>query len=490
MNLRTIQWKKRRNSLLRLMLPFMAALIFIAVPAVRSVLPAEGGDSLYVSIMASVKWEETIPDVRRDSGHVSILISGTMNRNDAASPTVSKKGGFFRPVLNYTPQAMTITYIYSDSSQSIGPLRPGECEDRVPTEHHGTIFGDGKLSASLSVNMLSSMAEPFLKNLTPSQKQFAAKFQQSDPMAADWYQFAIAGPGRGIIPGSAQGPKPSCEMLDDEIRAPQFSLGLQMQLPPSGVMEGSRRWSAGTEGPPSLKIGISDVNRKGFSKPLNPEEGGKKNVTYSVSWYLGERRAFPGEEKKDDKKDCTKIAERMKMIQKILEAYSDPLLREEIKSKCGDGKEGMKEYQEEVEKRVMNEVPRKPGETPPPSKDLLWTTPFTIGPNGPVGEVTINGEVGGAKEVLITYDGSGNEIDGDYDSIEEMLTEWENTLGEDAGRILFNAALAHEKVHVSQFTDPDRGVQKTIDDLADYELEAFAEEMDYLMREYADMGCP
>jgi hypothetical protein len=186
--------------------------------------------------------------------------------------------------------------------------------------------------------------------------------------------------------------------------------------------------------------------------------------------------------------DCEKIAERIQMVKNVLEAYGDPMLREEIKSKYGEN--AKKEYQDAVEKRVMDQVPRAPGEAPPESEALLWTTPFTDSPQGGnVTEVTINGNVDGTNRELITYDGSGNEVGGDYDSIEAMLTEWENNYGEDAGRIMFNAALAHEKVHVDQYTDDERGIPETVDDLAEYEMEGFSEEMNYLMREFEEMGC-
>ena len=211
MNSVAIRKKRRWRSLLRVLIPGIMLIVFAVTPAVGPALGADGGDSLYVSINASVRWDETIKDVRRNTGHLNILISGMMVRDDASSPVVSKKGKFFRPVLNYKAQSMAVTYVYSDSSITLGPQRPGECEQRVPTTYHGTIFGDMKDSAGLSINLLSSMAQPSLDNLSPEQKQFISQFQQSSTLV-DWFQFHVAGPGKGMIPGTVQEGQPSCKM--------------------------------------------------------------------------------------------------------------------------------------------------------------------------------------------------------------------------------------------------------------------------------------
>lgn len=482
--------KSAGGSLLRVLILGIMTMALIGIQEICPVFAANSGDLLYVSIQASVKWDEIIPEERRDTGHLNISISGTMVRNDASSPVISGNGQFFRPALNYTAQSMAVTYVYSDSSISLGPLRPGECEPRVPTEYHGTVFGDAKDSAGLSINLFSSMAAPTLDNLTPDKKKFIEQFQQSSTLF-DWFQFHVAGPGKGIIPGTTQERKPSCAIRRVEKEVCPFSIGLQMKIPSSGIMEGSRNWSADTEGghPPSFKISISDINMEGASKPLDPEPGGKNNVTYSVSWYLGEQKPVAEDEKKEEKKDCEKLAARIEMIENILEAYGDPMLREAIKS--GYGENATDEYQDAVEKRVMEQVPRPEGEPPPKAKALMWTTPFTDSPQGGnVNQVTINGKVNGTNKVLITYDGDGKEVGGDYDSIEALLSSWENQYGEDAGRILFNASLEHEKVHVQQYADDERGIPETIDEHAEYEMEAFTVEMNYLMEEFEEMGCP
>ncbi|HDQ93482.1 MAG TPA: hypothetical protein ENN89_05095 [Synergistetes bacterium] len=340
-----------------------------------------------------------------------------------------------------------------------------------------------------------------MENLSEKEKQYAAQLQaqfqaQMKNAMPDYYQLAISGgtPSMGpqeiTVKGSRLKDSKDCIYEDVEKSFPGFSIGLQMRLPASGTMTGYRFWKSNYEGGiPGFGISVSDMTEFKGEKPFDPPKGGNGDVSYTLIWFIGvEPMPVQMSAEEDDKEDdCEKLAKRIQMVKNILKAYGDQMLRQEIKSKYGE--KARQEYQEAVEKRAMKQVPRAPGEPPPESKALLWTTPFTDGPQGPVTEVTINGNVNGTNTELITYDGNGNEVGGDYDSIENMLTEWENTHGEDAGRIMFNAALAHEKVHVQQYADDDRGIPETIDDLAEYELEGYSEELNYLMKEFEEMGC-
>lgn len=254
--------------------------------------PAFGKDIVHVEISVIVKWDTEEPGTGDEKqvwseGILNYSITGTMIRNDSASPTVSKQGQFFSPVLNYDTEAMFAVYTYKEQILDNAPGCP------LLAEYRGNGRGDITGGASLSVNMFSSMAASFYQNLSASEKQFAAQMQQSMSVP-DYYVFTSGGPGRV---GKLEGEKRTslwgnsrCEYEDAEKSVPGISVSLQIKLPSSGVMEGTRTWSAEANGEtPFFKIGICDVGDVTGSKPLNPAEGGKRNVTYTVRWHIGER---------------------------------------------------------------------------------------------------------------------------------------------------------------------------------------------------------
>jgi hypothetical protein len=437
-------------------------------------------------------------DLYEESGFYRIMITGSMTFDRSGSPMVNQQGTMVMPVEKYLPDNLNATWVYEEITQDL----KSDTQCPITTLYKGSNSARITDGPGLLISNFSSAAAPFMENLSEKEKQFAAKLQsqlqsQMKNTMPDHYQLALSGgtpsmaPQKVTVKGTRLKDPKDCIYEDVEKSFPGFSIGLQMQLPDSGTMTGHRYWKSNYEGGiPGFGISVSDMTEFKGEKPFDPPQGGNGDVSYTLCWFIGVEpmpiQMSAEEDAEED--DCEKIAERIQMVKNVLEAYGDPMLREEIKSKYGEN--AKKEYQDAVEKRVMDQVPRAPGEAPPESEALLWTTPFTDSPQGGnVTEVTINGNVDGTNRELITYDGSGNEVGGDYDSIEAMLTEWENNYGEDAGRIMFNAALAHEKVHVDQYTDDERGIPETVDDLAEYEMEGFSEEMNYLMREFEEMGC-
>ncbi len=474
--------------------PLTAAVFLLLAIVCLSAAPApctEQPDTLYVSISGSVTWNTLPPDadhsslVRWSEGTYTFFVTGVMVRDEAAAPAVSKKGQFFKPVLRYKAESMSCNCSFEERlMQNIE-----DCP--LVHEYKGAGGGDIADSARLSINLFSSMAQPFMEDLSETEKQFLAQMQQNSMAMPDYYEFAVGGPGSDEkAQGRVQTSKPGerCAYRDAEKDLPGFAAGLMIKLPSSGVMEGSRTWSAeARKEPPTIKMNVSELGDITGDEPLSPSGGTDKNVTYTLQWSLGD--SPPEKPQVEEKKDCEEVRKRVRFVERVIEAYADLSLRQAVAERCGtDEDDALNEYQKQVEERVMEET--HTGSDPPPkAKSLMWCSPWYSlpGGEGEITKITIDAKVGGENVNLIEYDANGNEVDGNYDAIEELLTQWENAHGEDAGRNLFNAALEHEKVHVQQYAKS--GYPKTIDDRAEYELEAFTRELDYLLQALEDMGC-
>ena len=192
------------------------------------------------------------------------------------------------------------------------------------------------------------------------------------------------------------------------------------------------------------------------------------NIT--VSWTLVKRTK------------CEELQERIDFIKIIRKTYADQLLRDNIKEAGGDHKD----YQAEVEKRVMEETHSGNG-TPGKAKVLMETTAFYNDPEcTSINTIEITGEVEGTKKTLISYDAKGKEVDKTED-FWKLQQDWEELYGEKAGQCLFEAAVRHEECHVKQFVK--QGKIKSIDDRAERELEAFRIEQDNLQQGLVDLDC-
>jgi hypothetical protein len=109
----------------------------------------------------------------------------------------------------------------------------------------------------------------------------------------------------------------------------------------------------------------------------------------------------------------------------------------------------------------------------------IQTRPL-FGENGHFLGTEIHGKIGGKPVVFEKYNANGKLIQSiDPDA---LLSEWEASHGEWAGRSILDNALRHERVHVQQFTKV-QGELKTMDMLGDWELEAYQTEMDGLLKD-------
>lgn len=449
------------------------ALLFLVFICWMKAGPVCGADTVHVNISARVKWNTRPPEAANcarahsnyswSEGALDYYITGTMIRDDANSPTVSKKGQFFRPALRYKAQSMVTKYSYHERKMSCA---------NPPIEDNRSGGGDITQSTKLSINLLSSMAQPFLKNLTPAQKQFAAQMQQQSMTVPDYYEFAAGGPGMGL----------------HGKRIPGVTIGLQIKLPPSGAMDGARTWSAeAKKEPPSFKMGIYDVRQASGNKSLTPPEGGKKNVTYTVRWYIGKQPVVPpNAPPKIEDKDCEEMRKDITWLEATVKVWEDRALRNEIRNKYGDTAFG--KYQETVEKTMGEQFPNPSTGKPEETVSLMETDPHCTGNCGP-GEnnPTIDVAINGQSVHLYEYDSTGKEIAHDGAAEAAVREGWQSKHGGRAGASKFDGCLEHEKAHVSDFVN--KGYPETLDEFAEYELNGLRKQLEKRYKDLADMGC-
>ncbi len=454
--------------------------------------PVCGADTVHVNISATVKWNTKSPEaeeakrsgsIRWSEGTLNYSITGTMIRDDANSPAVSKKGLFFRPALRYKAQSMFANYSYDERSLSDDKYCP------LVHEYQGRGGGDITESTKLSINLLSSMTQSFLNNLSPAQKQFATQMQQSMAVP-DYYEFVAGGPGaRGKLQGKAQSPKPGkrCSYRSAEKSIPGFSIGLAMKLPQSGIMEGTRTWSAEAKTePPSFKMGIYDVGGAVGNKPLKPPEGGKKNVTYTVRWHIGEQLVVPPDVVKEEDKDCEEMRNQINWLEATVKAWEDRSLRNEIRNKYGNT--ARSKYLEAVQKRVGKQFPNQDTGKPSEAKSLMETDPHCTGNCGPgENEPTIDVEINGQIIHLYEFDKSGSLVSHDVAAEQTVRESWQTKQGGKVGASNFDGCLEHEKTHVSDFVH--KGYPDTLDKLAEFELNALKNQLKQRYKDLEDMGC-
>jgi len=286
-------------------------------------------ETIPVSIAASAEWHEIVrnedgEEVTEFSGSYRMFINGTMTLDRSGSPIVSRQGIMTMPTESYRPDSLSASWIYHEEERDLKP--EGKCKDPLIKRYHGTHGARITDGPRLVIANFSSSAAPFLENLSEPERRFAAQLQsQLGKQMPDWYQFAVGGgtPGAALqkvkVKGvRAKGP-PDCTFEDVEKNFPGFLLGMQMQLPPGGTMTGYRVWQADCDGcfPPSFGLSVSDMAEFGGEAPLDPPEGGKRNVTYTLSWYLGVEPSpisAEGENDEEEDDDCKKLREKVKWV--------------------------------------------------------------------------------------------------------------------------------------------------------------------------------
>ena len=515
-------------------------------------------ETIPVSIVASAEWNEIVrnadgEEIEEKSGSSRMFINGTMTLDRKASPVVNRQGIMAMPTERYAPDNLSFSYIYREEVYDRRPAAyRGKCKDPLKKRYHGSHGGTITDGPGLIIANFSSSASPFMDNLSEQEKQFAAQLQsQLGKQMPDWYQFVVSGGTPGETPRGvkvkgvrATGP-PDCTFKDVEKNFPGFSIGLQMQLPPSGTMTGYRNWQADCDGcfPPSFGLSVSDLAEFGGEAPLDPPEGGKRNVTYTLSWYLGVEpspiSAGAGDGEEEDE-NCKRYQKELNFLRLKIAGFGNRSIREYCKGLDGNPATQKEVYQKAVENAVGDAIKNNQDFTdqlqavadakgsdvaPPPSAEYSGEAPSWQEETGmteePLCAAEALDEEYGAKMVAqpwgdpvegkpgtITAKGfeivdyctgepvrvANYDLDGGEDHSAEIssakagaLKCWQKKYGEQFGKTDFEKSLHHERTHIGQFVM--KGPVKGVDDKGDRELEAMQRELEDLLDDMEKHDC-
>ena len=477
---------------------------------------------LSVDLRVVMRWKVVQREYERYEGRITLQVNGTLQMDVAGSPVVRKSDSVFRPVLNYIPQAMTVVYTYDETGTSLRPIPDGHCADPLIFAYQDSGISPVNESAGLKIQRFNAMSAPYTQTLSADKQRFMAAMQGAMRIP-DYYEFHVAGPGRKkTIRGRTKTPGAvDCEFDAAEKSLRGFQVGIQMEIPESGLLRGTKTWSADDRGlrPPSLGIHVSDIAQIVNAKPLKPPEGGNKNVIYTVTWEISPAVAgAPGSEtpesEQNTSKPCVVIQNRLKAAECIKAIYQN----EKVKSYCKYKYEepNWSAYQQTVENiyKLMLDDPAVrsldqnglaswidgldtydvadgSGLFPDPSDEFSCA----IEQKSPGGSVsarmeinpraqTIDTVLNGKPVTILKYtDGAwGNPVPTEH--YWEAYQAWVKVYGEKAATALFQSSLEHEMKHADQFrTIKDR---ITIDKGSWMETEAYQKEIDVL-KEFLDL---
>ncbi len=494
---------------------------------------------LSVSVRVMSRWSVTEAEYFKYVGLITLQYNGTLISSAMGSPTVSKAGLAVSPILTYTPEVMTLSYNYYELKTSLRPIPDGFCQDPLIFE-----FQDGGVSpigdsAGLRIQRSSAAAAPYLQNLSADKQQFLAAMQGSMAVP-DYYEFYAGGPGRNKrIFGRKKTGKEECEYSDAEKPLCGCQIGIQMKLPTSGMMQGTRTWAADDQGlcPPSLGIHVSDVGKNLNKTPLRPPAGGNRNVTYTVSWMIKPAQADgtefePDEEKQ--KKRCDPLQQKILQLKVIRKLYENPNIRKYADENYPDRNspydrlsERMGHYQDAIENLFLDIMQ----DTQPSDWNNFDATARMIdtitddqisdayrsidrGSGGgtstcmaagcgwltsdpcQIRDLGISMNIHGVRNVKIV-DFTGESGTRSFDAVTVERTGYFEAARasymadhfdcQEVGKALFEAALAHEMTHCRQYVE--NCFPKSIDDMARYEMEAYDVEMNKLKQYLDKWGC-
>jgi len=460
-------------------------------------------EMLSVSLFGSVKWDidEEIKKAWNYKGSVTYQYTGNMKLIQKADRETS-------PVLIYRPEGMTLSYNFNETFTDY----VDECP--VQFEHNGGGGSQIDESAELKIIRIGAMAAPYMKNLSADKQQFLTSMQGSIAIP-DYYEFHASGPSDG---GKMQGRTRftgACDSYEPTKRSLAGLGGMvQMKIPKSGSMEGSRSWSADYQGtyPPSLNFFISDVASSLGKSPLSPPEGGKENVTYNVSWRVGgaaklQNTDSEAEEKEEDNEDCKRMKRRVDFLKCVKAAYENHEIRNAANNMGGSDRLKRAMYYQAIRKVIEDangNVIKAETATAADVEDVLWETYTKWDPDKlPVSEwypgistlmqtEPIKGFSGHMEGIKITTTDGNNfpfileyyDKDGKLRSSQDaadIQKNWEVKYGEKAGRSFFKNALEHERVHVEQYAK-DKFL-KSVDDMGDREIEGHQKEIDGIQKD-------
>ena len=477
---------------------------------------------LSVDLRVVMRWKVIQREYDRYEGMITLQVNGTLRLDVAASPVVRKSGSMFRPVLNYIPQAMTVVYTYDETGTSLRPIPDGHCKDPLIFAYQDSGICPMNESAGLKIQQFNAMSAPYVQNLSADKQRFLASMQGA-MRVPDYYEFYVGGPGRKkTIHGRTKTPGTvDCEFNASEKSLRGFQVGIQMEIPESGFLRGTKTWSADDQGlrPPSLGIHVSDIAQIVKAKPLKPPEGGNENVTYTVSWEISPTVAdAPGSEEPESEqntsKPCVFIQNRLKAAECIKAIYQN----EKVKSYC---KYKYKEpnwsaYQQTVENiyKLMLDDPAVrsldqnglaswidgldtydvadgSGLFPDPSNEFSCaieqksqggsvSARMEINPKSQTIDTVLNGK---SVTILKYTDGAWGKPT-PTEHYWEAYQAWIKVYGEKAATALFQSSLEHEMKHAEQFrTNKD---PFNIDKGSWMETGAYQKEIDVL-KEFLDL---
>lgn len=498
---------------------FVALLGMFSLCASASAAPKK---LLSVNARIIVKWNHTVEEYHKTEGSLSLQINGIMKWDAAASPPVRKSKSTFMPVLTYKPQVMSVSYTYDETKTSLRPIPKGaKCQDPMVYEYNGggvsQIFPEDvprkTQPAGLKIIRFNSMASPYLKNLSPDKKKILAGMKVS-MMMPDYYEFYVGGPGRKkIIPGRKKDEKEeACVYLPTKKPLPGFQMGLQVKLPQSGVMKGSRTWSADDQGmnPPPLGIAIYDIVSLRGNSPLKPPEGGNKNVTYTVSWDIQKAEEYipVTVSTEDEEKPCEVLEKRIRKVQLRKKLFQNKKVKRYCKEQYGES--DYVSYNETVEK-IAEYISDQEFETYEDAADFvadLDSNEISAIDSRPASEPTTTMETEvvydddkHVDEVLITDTLNGQDVpimefpSGDFGSArktgyyDEVRNAYEQDFFESGtGRNMFQSEMAREMSLSEQYLGKD-GPPESIDEFSDWKETAIKEELDRLIEAFKESGC-
>ncbi|MFO7883630.1 MAG: hypothetical protein R6U68_02315 [Desulfobacteraceae bacterium] len=150
-------------------------------------------DILPVTAQITGKWKVITPEYHRYEGILSMQINGDMKTDLSASPSVNKDNRSFVPSVTYRPEGMPLTYTYKEQRTTLKSIPEGQCQDPVMEEFQGGGSAFVSDKSVLRIHRFTSMAAPYLQNLSPDKQQFLASIKGSMALP-DYYELFLGGP--------------------------------------------------------------------------------------------------------------------------------------------------------------------------------------------------------------------------------------------------------------------------------------------------------
>lgn len=353
-----------------------------------------------------------------------------------------------------------------------------------------------------------------MKNLSADKQRFLSAFKNN--MAVPDYYELMMGPGgaKKRIHGRRKDTgETECVYIPVDRGFPGCHVGIQVELPATGGLTGSRTWSADDQGlcPPPLGISILDIAATQNKKPLKPPEGGNRNVTYRVSWQLrkGEEYNSIPAEPTNKQKPCEILLNRINTIRINRKLFQNKKLQQYCEEKFG--KQDYKSYNAVVEK-AASYIYSQEFETYQEASDFIDSLDpsqiqgiesSNIGDpatcmktdviyddrDGHVVQVQILGYINGNPVPIMEFpygDFSSARKTGDYDRVREAYGK--DYFESGAGEIMFDAQIKHELTHARQYLEKGY-TPESIKEFSDWEQEAYWNELNDLLEKYRNAGC-